>query len=86
MSFGASLFRLRAMIARPPIMSFDFGPLKIQEGFSTIPFKSIHRDLRTVGARGGILRLPSFYFSESPNVGGGGGGEGLWTRAEFPKP
>ena len=29
MSFGARLFRIRAMIGRPPIMSFDFGGLKI---------------------------------------------------------
>ena len=29
MSFGAGLFRIRAMIGRPPIMSFDFGGLKI---------------------------------------------------------
>ena len=33
MSFGAGLFRIRAMIGRPPIMSFDFGGLKIYEEF-----------------------------------------------------
>ena len=29
MSFGAGLFRIRAMIGRPPVMSFDFGGLEI---------------------------------------------------------
>ena len=42
-------------------MSFDFGCLKILEGFSTVRLQAIHRDLRTGGARGG---------------GGGGGGGG----------
>ena len=42
---------------RSPIMCFVFGALKIQEGFSTIPFKSIYRDLRTVGAEGCVLRI-----------------------------
>ena len=59
------------MIGRSPIMSFDFGGLKIQEGFSTIPFKSINRGLRTVGASGVVLRIPHFYFSQGPNVRGG---------------
>ena len=45
MSLGAGLFRIKAMVGRSPILSFDFGDLKIQEGFSTIPFKSIYRDL-----------------------------------------
>ena len=31
MSFGAGLFRIRAMIGRPPIMSFDFGGLKYRK-------------------------------------------------------
>ena len=61
MSFGACLFRIRAMIARPPIMSFDFGGRKMWEGFSTILFKSIHRDLGTVGAQGAVLRFPNFF-------------------------
>ena len=52
MSLGAGLFRIRAMIGRSPIVSFDFGGVKIQEGFSTIRFKSIYRDLRTVENRG----------------------------------
>ena len=54
------------MIARPPIMCFDFGALKILE-FSTIFF----RDLTIVGAQGAVLRIPNFYFSECPNVRGG---------------
>ena len=29
MSLGAGLFRIRAMIGRSPIMSFDFGGLKM---------------------------------------------------------
>ena len=29
MSLGAGLFRIRVMIGRSPIMSFDFGVLKI---------------------------------------------------------
>ena len=68
------------MIGRSPIMSFDFGGLKVQEGFSTIPFTSIYRDLRTVGAQEGI---PNFYFLEGdgPNFLGGTPG-----RLYFPKP
>ena len=58
MCFGVGLFRIRAMIGRYPIMSFDFGCLNIQAGFSTIPFKSIYRDLRTVGAQGGRIEDP----------------------------
>ena len=54
------------MIARPPKMCFDFGALKIEERFSTISL----RDLRSVGAQGAVLRIPSFYFSEGPNVRG----------------
>ena len=61
MSFGACLFRIRAMIARPPLMSIDFGGLKIFEGFSTIRSKSIHRDLGTVGAQGAVLKIPNFF-------------------------
>ena len=29
MSFGACLFRIRAMMARPPVTCFDLGALKI---------------------------------------------------------
>ena len=58
MSLGAGLFRIKAMIGSSPIMSSDFGGLRIQEGFSTIPFKSIYRDLRTVGAQGGRIEDP----------------------------
>ena len=72
MCFEAGLFRIRAMIGASPIMCFDFGGLQIQEGFSTIPFTCIHRDLRTVGAQGDVLRIPNFHFSEGPNVRGGG--------------
>ena len=71
MSFGACVFRIGTMIARPPIMSFDFVGLKIWEGFSTIRFRSIHKDLRTVGAQGALLRIHNFYFSEGPLLGGG---------------
>ena len=39
-------------------MCFDFGGLKMWEGFSTIPFKSIYRDLRTVGAQKGRIEDP----------------------------
>ena len=62
MRFGACLFRIRAMIARPPIICFDFGALNIQEGFSTIHIKSIRRALRNVGAQRAALRIPKFYF------------------------
>ena len=78
MCFGAGLFRIRAMIGRSPIMGFDFGGLKIQEGLSTIRCKSIYRDLRIVGAQETILRIPNFYFSEGPNVRAGGEGGGGW--------
>ena len=61
------------MIARPPVMCFYFGAPKVEEVLSTIPFKSIHKDLRTVGAQGAVLRIPYFYFSDGPNVKGGGG-------------
>ena len=66
-------------------MSFDFGGLKIQEGFSTIPFKSIYRDLRTVGAQEGI---PNFYFSEGdgPNFFGGDPRETIIPKALNPEP
>ena len=57
-SLGGGLFRIRAMIGRSPIMSFDFGGLKIWQGFPTIPFISIHRDLRTVGAQGRRIENP----------------------------
>ena len=54
-------------------MCFDFGALKMQEGFSTIPFKSIHRDFRNVGAQGGRIEDPLIsMFLEGPNVRGGG--------------
>ena len=46
------------MVGRSPITSFDFGDLKTQERFSTIPFKSIYRDLRTVGAQGVRIEDP----------------------------
>ena len=59
------------MIAEPPIMCFDFGALKIWEGFSTISFKSIHRDLRTVGAQGAVLRIPNFACPCARMLGGG---------------
>ena len=39
-------------------MCFDFGALKVQEGLSTIPFKSVYRDLRAVGAQGGRIEDP----------------------------
>ena len=61
------------MIARPPVMCFDFGALKMEERFSTIPFKSIHRDLRTVGAQGAALRIPNFCFSGLALMLGKGG-------------
>ena len=60
-SFGARPFRIRALIGRPPIMSFNLGGLKIWEGYSTIPSKTNHRDLRTVGAQGAVLRIPIFF-------------------------
>ena len=66
MSFGAGLFRIRAMIGRSPIMSFDFGGLKIQEGFSAIPVKSTYRDRRTVGAQEGRIEDPEFPFFGGP--------------------
>ena len=72
MSFGARLFRIKAMIVRPPVMSFDCGSLQKYEGFSTIAFKSIHRDLRIVGAQRAVLRIPNFYFWEGPDVRGEG--------------
>ena len=53
MCFRAGLFRTQQCLGRSPIMCFDFGALKIEEGFSTIPFKSVYKDLRTVGAQGG---------------------------------
>ena len=58
MCVGAGLFRTWAMMARSHIMCFGFGGLKIQEGFSTVPFKSIYRDFRTVGAQGGRIEDP----------------------------
>ena len=39
-------------------MSFDFGGPKKKEGFPTIPFKSIYKDLRTVEAQGGRIEGP----------------------------
>ena len=66
MPFGARLSRIRAMIGRPPIMSFDFGGLKIWEGFPTISFKSIHTDLRTVEAHGVRIEGPQFLFFGGP--------------------
>ena len=58
MRFGAGLLRTWAMIGRSPIMCLYFWGLKIQEGFSTIPLKSIYRDLRTVGAQGVRIEDP----------------------------
>ena len=57
---------------RSPIMCFDFWALKIWEGFSTIPFKSIYRDLRTVGAQGGRIEAPLIsIFRRALTLGGG---------------
>ena len=58
---------------KAPKACFDFGALKTLERFSTIPFKSIHRDLRTVGAQGAV-GIPNFYFSGGLNVRWGGRG------------
>ena len=46
---GALLFRIRSNDVRSAIMCFDLGALNIQERFTTLLFKSIHRDGRTVG-------------------------------------
>ena len=58
MCFRAGLFRTQQCLGRSPIMCFHFGALKIWEGFSTIPFKSIYKDLRTRGARGATIEGP----------------------------
>ena len=51
------------------------GALQIKERFSTLLFKSIHRDLRTVGGRfGPLLKIANFYFSEGLVGRGEGGG------------
>ena len=55
---------------RSPIMCFDFGALKIWEGFSTIPFKSIYRDLRTVGTGGHIEASLTSIFRRALLLGG----------------
>ena len=74
MSLGAGLFRIRAMIGRSSIMSFDFGGLKIQEGFPTIPQQSLLNQSTGTSEpwelRGSVLRIPNYYFSEGPNVRG----------------
>ena len=61
------------MIARPPIMCFDLGGLKISERFSTIP-SSNQSTSEPWEAQGAVLRDLHFCFSEGPIVGGGGGG------------
>ena len=58
MCFGGWLIQDLGNDSRSLIMCFDFGGLKIQEGFSTSPFKSIYRDVRTVGAQGGRIEDP----------------------------
>ena len=58
--------------SRSPKMCFDFGGLTIQEEFSTIPFKSIYRDLRTVGAHGGRIEgILISIFRRALMLGGG---------------
>ena len=47
MCSGASLFRGDDM--RSALICLDFGALKIWERVTTLSFKSIHRDLRTIG-------------------------------------
>ena len=71
MCFGAGLFMIRAMIGRSPIISFDFGGLRIQEGFSTILLNESTGTSEPWELRGAVLRIPNFYFSEGPNVRGG---------------
>ena len=63
---------------RSPIMCFDFGASKIWKRFSKIRFKSIYRDLRTVGAQrgqGGRIEAPPIsIFRRALLLGGGRGG------------
>ena len=75
MSFGARLFRIRAMIGRPPIMSFGFGGLRIRNRKDSQQ-SLLNQSTRTSEPwklRRGVLRVPNFCFSEGPNVRRGGG-------------
>ena len=49
MCLGACLFRIRGNDVRSAIICFDLGALEILERFTTLPFQSIHNNLRTVG-------------------------------------
>ena len=61
-------------------MCFDLGVLKTFERLSTIHLKSSHRDLRTVGAQGAVLRIRNFHFSGARMLGGGRGGGGCLVK------
>ena len=65
-SLGSSGLGLRAL------MCFDVGGLNTLERCSTLPFKSIHRDLRTMKGCGPLLRDHNFCSSEGPIVRGDG--------------
>ena len=71
MCFGGWLIQDLGNDSRSPIMCFDFGGLKKQEGFSTISFKSIYGDLNTVGTQGGRIEDPLISFFRSALMLGG---------------
>ena len=67
MCFGGWRIQDPGNDSRSSIMCSDFGCVKMQEGFSTIPFKinlQGPQDLRTVGAQGGRIEgiLISIFF------------------------
>ena len=75
MCFGASLLSFRGKDLRAALMCFDFRAVNLWEEFTTLPFKSIRRDLKTKVLT--VLRVENFYFSESPFVRGGHGGPNI---------
>ena len=56
MCFGVCLFRIKAMIARPPIVCFDFGALTMLDRIQTIPFKIIPKASQTPQYRGTLIQ------------------------------
>ena len=62
------------MIGRSPIMSFDFGGLKKWKDSQQSLLNQSTGTSEPWELREGVLRISNFYFSEGPNVGGGGGG------------
>ena len=73
MCFRAWAFRIRVMIARSPTRPSFWEPTNFgkMERLKALLFKSIQKDLRTVGGWWPSLRVLNCNFSGSPAIGEG---------------